>query len=84
MKPTITDSEKNCATRPSFSAPARTETSPASNARAAVITMNSVVFGSTIRLTVANEIVAMAAETATTSWREEPNIAKASRPIGAA
>ena len=84
MKPTITDSEKNCATRPSLRNPARIEINPASTARAAVSTMNSGVFGAAIRLTVANDIVAMIAETATTNWREVPKMAKASRPIGAA
>ena len=46
--------------------------------------MNSDVFGAAIRLTVANDIVAMTAETATTSWRDVPKMANASRPIGAA
>ena len=84
MKPTITNSEKNCATRPSLSNPARIAISPASTASAAVSKMNSGVSGAAIRLTVANDIVAMMAETATTSWREVPKMANASRPIGAA
>ena len=84
MKPTITDSEKNCATRPSFSSPASMEISPASTARAAVITMNSDVLGWASRLTVANDIVATAEETATTRWRDEPRMAYISRPMGAA
>ena len=46
------------------------EISPANTARAAVSRRNSAVFGVAIRLTVANDIVAMMAETATTSWRD--------------
>jgi len=45
--------------------------------------MNSGVSGVAIRLTVANDIVAMIAETATTSWREVPKMEKASRSMGA-
>ncbi len=67
MKPTITNSEKNCATRPSLSNPARIAISPASTASAAVSRMNSGVSGAAIRLTVANDIVAIIADTATTS-----------------
>ena len=84
MKPTITDSEKNCATRPNLSTPARTEISPTSTARAAVNTMNSDVLGAASSLTVANDIVAMADDTATTSWREVPKMANSSKPMGAA
>ena len=82
--PTSTDSEKNCATRPSLSRPATTETTPASRASAAVSTMKSGESGAAIRLTVAKDIVAMTDDTATTRWRDEPKTANASRPIGAA
>ena len=84
IKPTITDSEKNCAIRPSLSSPARIETNPVSTAKAAVSMMNSVVFGVAISLTVANDIAAIADDTATTSCRDVPKTANSSNPMGAA
>jgi len=53
IKPTITDSEKNWATRPKRNRPDKTETRPASTASALVSTMNSDVLGCAIKLTVA-------------------------------
>jgi hypothetical protein len=74
-KPSRTDSEKNCATRPSFRAPAAIETMPARMARAAVSAMNSGLPSTASCETVAADMIAIAEDTATTSWRELPRAA---------
>ena len=73
--PSSTDSEKNCATRPSLRTPAVIETRPARIASAAVRAMYSVLPAAAISEMVAADMIATAEETATTSWRELPSSA---------
>ena len=74
-KPISTDSEKNCAMRPSFRTPAAIETRPARIARAAVRAAYSALPATASSEMVAADMIAMADDTATTSWRELPRIA---------
>ena len=73
--PISTDSEKNCAMRPSFSAPAAIDTRPARIARAAVRAAYSTLPAAASPEMVAADMIAMADDTATTSWRELPSTA---------
>ena len=83
-KPRSTDSEKNWAIRPSLRRPAAIDTNPASSASAAVSARNSGDPPGAISEIVAPDMMAIADDTATTSCRELPRAAYASRPIGAA
>ena len=83
-KPSSTDSEKNWAMRPSLRNPAAIETSPARMARAAVSAAYSTLPAGARPEMVAADMIAIADDTATTSWRELPRIAYASSATGAA
>ncbi len=76
-KPARTDSEKKEAMRPSLKRPARMA-SPA--VKAAYSGEPAAASGPTV----AADMVAIAAETATTNWRDVPKMAYNNRPIGAA
>ncbi len=84
MKPASTDSEKKFETRPSLNKPAMIDIRPAVMASAAVSAKKRAVSGAASSETVANDMAAIADETATMSWREVPKMAYSSRPIGAA
>ncbi len=83
-KPSSTDSEKNCAMRPSLRTPATIETRPARIARAAVRAAYSTLPAGARPEMVAADMIAIADDTATTSWRELPSVAYASSATGAA
>ena len=74
-KPSSTDSEKNWAMRPSLRTPAAIETRPARIARAAVRATYSALPATASSEMVAADMMAMADDTATTSWRELPSTA---------